>query len=146
MKTTKRTVPGWLLWLCVSGLTGCQTVFTAPGEQATLIVAEPQNQVTVEVRPANGKSTEKQLVLSTNMRLQDAVAGTKTKFRNKHVYIVRVSPRTGQKHRLSAVYDRASRRVTMDTDYAIQAGDRIVIAQDTATSLERVMKHVFGRS
>ena len=146
MKTIKRTVPGSLLFLCVSGLTGCQTLFTAPGEQAAPVVAAPQNQVTVEVRPSNRKPTENQLVLTTNMRLQDAVAATKTKFRNKDVYIVRVSPLTGQKHKLSAVYDRASRRVTMDTDYAIQSGDRVVIAQDTTTSLERVMKDFLGRS
>ncbi len=146
MKTTKRTVPGLLLFLCVYGLTGCQSLFTAPVEQAAPFVAKPQNQVTVEIRPANSKPTENQLVLTTNMRLQDAVAATKTKFRNKDVYILRVSPLTGQKHKLSAVYDRASRRVTLNTDYAIQSGDRVVIRQDTTTSLERVMKNFLGRS
>ena len=150
MKTTNRTVPGLLLFLYVIGLTGCQTLFTAPGEQASPPRVEPQSQVksqvTVEVRPANGKPTKNQLVHSENMRLQDAVAATRTKFRNKDVYIVRLSPRTGQKHKLSGVYDRANRRVTMETDYALQPGDRVVIAQNTSTSLERVMKNFLGRS
>lgn len=146
MNTTKRTIPGLLLLLCLSGLTGCQTLLTAPGEQAAPLVTEPQNEVTVEVRPTSGKPTAKKLVLQENMRLQDAVGATKTKFRNKDVYIVRISPQTGQKHKLSATYNRVNRRVTMETDYAIQPGDRVVIAQDATSGLERVMRNFLGRS
>ena len=146
MKTTKRTVPGLLLFLCVVGLAGCQTLITKSGEPASTPGAEPQHHVTVEVRPAHGTATKTQLVLSKNMRLQEVVAATKAKFRNKDIYIVRVSPQTGQKHKLSAVYDRVNRRITLETDYAIQPGDRVVIAQDTTTSLERVMKTFLGRS
>ena len=136
-----------LILLGVSSFSGCQTLVTATNHlPLTAQTAAAQDHVTVEVRPAHGKASRKQIAHNANMRLQDVVGTADVKFRNRDIYIVRVSPQTGQKHKLSASYDRAARRISMETDYAVQPGDRVVIAQDMTTALERVMANFLGRS
>ena len=79
------------------------------------------------------------------MRLQEIVDSSKAPFRHKKAYVVRTSPKTGQQHKLEASFD-TNRRVSMETDYAIQPGDRVVIAEDTTSSFDRVMKTMIGRN
>ena len=101
--------------------------------------------VTVQIRPAYGKTTNQEIPLAENMRLQDVVDNVKTDFSNKQAYLVRTSPLTGEQHKLEGLFDK-SRRISLQTDYAIQPGDRIVVTQDTSTSFDRVMKSMLGRS
>jgi hypothetical protein len=125
---------------------GCQTVLTPNQGASSDLPLSAENSITVEVRPAYAKATLVQLPLAPDMRLQDAVDASKVRFGKREIYIVRESPRTGRNHKLSAGYDRANRRISMETDYALQPGDRVVIAQDTTTSLETVMQNMLGRS
>ncbi len=143
-KNSKQTAAG-LLILCCFHLTGCQTLTTLTGDKSP-VPPPGQDTFTLEVRPSYGKATRKQVPLTQDLWLQETLAMSNAKFRNKDVFIVRVSPKTGQKHKLSAVYDRTNRRVTMETDYAILPDDLVVIARDTTSSLERVMTNVLGRN
>ena len=103
------------------------------------------DKVLVQVRPSGRKARNVEVDLKPNMRLQDVVAASNANFRNKIAYIVRTSPSSGQQHKLEAKFD-SNRRVSLSTDYAVHPGDRVVIAQDTATSFDRVMKALMGRS
>ena len=127
--------------LVIASLTGCQTLTSS--SQAPLDT--PPDKITVQIRAANRQPKNIQIALTPNMRLQDILNGSKANFRNKTAYIVRTSPKTGEKHKLEANFG-ANRRISLETDYAIQPGDRVVVAQDTTSSFDKVMKSMFGRS
>ena len=57
---------------------------------------------------------------------------------------MRESPKTGRQHKLTADFDHGRRRIKMETDYAIQPGDRVVIGQDPSTGLDRAIKSMMG--
>lgn len=126
-----------LLACCLSG---CQMMVQQPATTSL-----PSETIPVQIRPAYGKVKQIDVVLEPNMRLQDVIEASKVKFRSKLVHIVRTSPLTGQTHKLEAEFG-ARRRVSLETDYAIQPGDKVVIAQDTRSSMERVMLEVLGRT
>ena len=131
-----------VLTICtlVTALVGCLSLMTQPQE-----VTDSPDKVVVQIRAANRSPKTIQIPLTPDMRLQEVVEASKPPFRNRLAYIVRTSPKTGQQHKLEASFG-SNRRVTMETDYAIQPGDRVVISEDTTTSFERVMKAMLGRS
>ena len=126
--------------LTIPCFTGCQSLTTLDHP-----VAESRENITVQIRAANRKSVNQQITLKPNMRLQDVVNESNVRFRNKTAYIVRTSPSTAQRHKLEAVFG-PNKRISLETDYALQPGDRVVIAQDPRTSIERIMMDIFGRS
>lgn len=123
------------------GLVGCQALTI---EQKQVSSASPPDMITVQIRRPNRTPKTKQIPLKPDMRLQEVVEACKAPFRNKVAYIVRTSPKTGDQHKLEASFS-SSRRISLETDYAIQPGDRVVIAEDTTSSIERVMKSMLGR-
>jgi len=127
--------------LMTASVCGCQSILISSrtGE------ASSQENVVVQIRPAAGKPKNVEVLLTPNMRLQDVVSAAKPSFRKKTAYIVRTSPKTGEKHKLEATFG-SNRRVTMETDYAVQPGDRVVIVQDTTTSFDQLMRSMVGRS
>lgn len=130
------------LLFVLASLTGCQSMMvTAPSQTG----ATTNDKVVVQIRPANRKSKNVEITLTPDMRLQDVVNASKANFRNRTAYIVRTSPTTGQQHKLEASFG-SNRRISLETDYAIQPGDRVVVAQDTTSSFDKVMQSVMGRS
>ena len=125
----------------LSSLTGCQSLMS---QQKGVTEPNP-DMVTVQIRASNKAAKNVQVPVAPNMRLQDVVSQAKTSFRNKTAYIVRTSPKTGEQHKLTASFGK-NRRISMETDYAIQPGDKVVIAEDTTSSFDRVMKSMLGRS
>jgi len=121
--------------------TGCQSMIQAP---ATANVATPE-MVSVQIRPAYGNVKNTEIPLKPNMTLQTVVNDSGAKFRNKNAYIVRTSPLSGEQHKLEGQVE-SNHRISLETDYAIQPGDRVVISQDTTSSFDRVMQSVMGRS
>ena len=130
-----------LILLLASMGVGCQSMMTTTSSQ----VAPSPDKIVVQIRRASSKSRNVEVDLKPNMRLQDVVTASKANFRHKIAYIVRTSPTTGQQHKLEASFD-ANRRISLETDYAVQPGDRVVIAQDTTSSFDRVVKSMLGRS
>ena len=126
--------------LMIAVFSGCQALTT----QQQPITSSP-DMITVQIRQSNRKPKNTQIPLKPDMRLQEIVDSSKAPFRHKKAYIVRTSPKTGQQHKLEASFD-TNRRVSMETDYAIQPGDRVVIAEDTTSSFDRVMKTMIGRN
>ena len=106
-----------LFGLILSG--GCQSMIQST-PQGT---ASTQEMVSVRIQPAYGKPRSTQIPLKENMRLQDVVDGVRVGFHNKSALIVRTSPSTGERHKLEAQFG-SNRRISLQTDYAIQPGDR----------------------
>lgn len=133
-----------ILLILLALVTGCQTLATGDAQQQPTPPA--QGMITVEVRPAGGgKRSQKQVALQPNMRMQSLLDATKTGFRNTTMYIVRESPATGRKHKLEARFS-SSRRISLETDYAIQPGDHVIIAQDTVGPMQKAVRSMLGRS
>lgn len=122
-------------------LCGCQSLTTTTETLRDV----PADKIAVQIRPAGKKPRNIQLPLKPDLRLQDVVNSSKPGFRNKSAYVVRTSPKTGEQHKLVASFG-ANRRISLETDYALQPGDRVVIAQDTTSSFDKVMKSMLGRS
>lgn len=120
---------------------GCQSLL----QTSTSVNTNPVDVIAVQIRPAYGKAKNTEIAITPNMWLQDVVDQTKTSFRHKQAYIVRTSPDTGETHKLECQFG-SNGRISLQTDYAIQPGDRVVISQDTATSFDRVMQSLLGRS
>ena len=127
------------LLFVVATICGCQTMMQNPQS-----ISHTNEMVDVRIRPAYGKAKNQQIPLQENMRLQDVVDNVRKGFSNSQAYIVRTSPLTGEQHKLEGQFDNNG-RISLQTDYAIQPGDRIVIMQDTSTSFDRVMKSVLGQ-
>lgn len=138
----KRLIPLCVL-LAGFSLTGCQTLTTQSSSPAP--PAQQQAQATVEVRAANRKPVTREIPVQPDTRLQTIVDMSKANFRNKRVFIVRESPTTGKKHRLEATMG-ARGKIALETDYAIQPNDQVVIAEDTTTAIEKMMRNALGRS
>lgn len=138
MKASKLNIA--LVLLLSSMSIGCQSMMTSSSQ-----AVPTTDKIVVQIRRANGKPKNVEVDLKPNMRLQDVVKASKANFRNKIAYIVRTSPTTGQQHKLEGSFD-SNRRISLETDYAIQPGDRVVIAQDTTSSFDRVVKSMLGRS
>lgn len=141
IRNYSRTISVLAATATLIGLVGCQSLTT---EQKQVSAPSP-DMVTVQIRRSNRSPKTKQIPITPNMRLQEVVDASKVPFRNKVAYIVRTSPKTGDNHKLEANFSN-SKRISLETDYAIQPGDRIVIAEDTTSSIERVMKSMMGRS
>lgn len=137
----------WMFfWICLVGYSlGCQSLTSGTKTNKPIDFAPGSETVVVQIRPSGRKPTNETVALKPNMRLQQILDELKVPFRNKLVHIARTSPSTGEPHKLEAVFGQ-NRRISLETDYAIQPGDRIVIAQDTTTSFDRVMKSLLGRS
>ncbi len=131
-----------LLFLVLLMSTGCQTIAAFDVSEETTPLPD---HVPVQIRPSGQQAKNIDVPVKDGMLLQDVVDAAKPRFRNKIVYIVRVSPKTGNRHKLEAKFG-SNRRISFETDYAIQPGDRVVIAQDTTSSFDRVMKAVLGRT
>ena len=48
--------------------------------------------------------------------------------------------------KMGATYDSGKKEITMETDYAIHPGDVVVVAENTTTGVERMLKGVLGRT
>ena len=127
--------------LMFATLCGCQSLTTTAEAPRDV----PADKIAVQIRPAGKKPRNIQLPLKPDLRLQEVINASKAGFRQKTAYVVRTSPKTGERHKLVASFG-ANRRVSLETDYALQPGDRVVIAQDTTSSFDKVMKSMLGRT
>ena len=134
-----------LVTLLMGCFSGCQSLAKFPSINKTDASGVTMDNVLVQVRPASRKARNVEVPMKPDMRLQDVVDASKAKFRNKLAYIVRQSPVTGENHKLEARFG-SNRRISLETDYAIQPGDRVVVAEDTTSSFDRVMQAMLGRS
>ena len=129
------------LVLLLATLCGCQSLTTTT--QAT--GETPADKIAVQIRSSGKKPRNIQLPLKPGLRLQEVVNSSNAGFRNKTAYVVRTSPMTGERHKLVASFG-ANRRISLETDYALQPGDRVVISQDMTSSFDKVMKSMLGRT
>lgn len=103
--------------------------------------AAPQAKVILEVHPDKGESKLVEQALQQPMSVQQMLvdSGMSKKFRRMNVDLVRPLP-TGGYHKIALHFDRDSKRISTESDYALQPGDRLIIVEDTTTMLDDMIQ------
>lgn len=131
---------------------GCQSGFMAretPTLQAQVqpgtggAPVAPQAKVIVEMHPDKGESklVERPLTEPTSVQQMLVQSGATKNFRRLTVDLVRPLP-TGGYHKIALSYNRESKRMNTESDYALQPGDRLIIIEDTTTMFDDAMQKV----
>ncbi|MCA9216619.1 MAG: hypothetical protein KDB27_26295 [Planctomycetales bacterium] len=127
---------------------GCATFGGLPGfsigSDGDPAPASPHGVCTVEIRDG-GKAEKTTIALTPESRVQTVLdeSGAAKKFRKMKVYVVRQSPRHElEEVKLSSTVDAKTGKVTLETDYAIVAGDRVVVVEDRSTALDKTLSAI----
>jgi protein involved in polysaccharide export with SLBB domain len=96
----------------------------------------------MEIRPAGRKPEMRQLQLDNGATIQQALekAGLVKRFRRMNIEVMRVTGE--QRAKLDAKYDHTKAQVNPLYDYALHPGDHLIVAQDTATTLDDMLESI----
>jgi hypothetical protein len=133
----------------LAGMPGCSlfqeqvsprlTSEVLPGEAAG--VAPQVDKFTVELRADSGKTAVVEQPISGELTVQQALEQSKAlkRFKRMDIELYRPLP-SGGWHKMTLEFDRGSRTVPPEYDYAVLPGDRIVLIEDTSTFLDDILK------
>ena len=105
---------------------------------------------TLQIHSATAKPQRGEVLLTGTTHLQDALAnaGLTEKFWKLEAVVIRPVPGSFEALTLRTKYDHRKKRIEPDTDFAIQAGDRIVVKEKpfnpVNNALEFLEKNVAG--
>lgn len=158
MKTQLSRLPAGIGLLfgvtAVALLTGCSALGTAgltsvplPGGPAGETAAAPapdQTSITIELRQEGREPQRRQVAFREGMHVQEALeaAGAVKRFRRMNIDLVRVV--SGQRQKLPAKYKHTVRRVDPLYDYALYAGDHLIVTEDSTTAFDDMLNSVTG--
>jgi hypothetical protein len=122
--------------------TGALRFLSAPNAKAEVL---PTESCSVEVHGEYGKPRKFTMPVSADTRAQNIVEAAGVRYRRMNVFILRPAPRNpDQTVKLVCHYDPAEHSITYDTDYAVLAGDRVIIQQDSSTVVDDLVEGVLG--
>ncbi len=139
--------------LALTATTGCSTLphaGTLPflGKSAeSAESSDPVSTCTVEVRTMSRRPKLIEVPLATDTRVQDVLDACRAsrRFRNPEVYVLRPTPEsTDPALKLACQFDRKSRRISLEFDYAVLPGDRIVIGEGKSDTLDDLFGSLLG--
>jgi hypothetical protein len=132
----------------LSGLVGCSMFKERPTPQLGAEVTPgpqpdgpPAAKYVIEVRPEKGKSKSVEKQLTEPIHIQTALeqSGALKKFKRSEIVMYRPLP-SGGWHKMNLEYDKENNRVPPEYDYAVLAGDRIVVIEDPRNMLDDAME------
>jgi hypothetical protein len=150
MEHRRLTVLG--LAAILSGLVGCSMFKekATPKLGAEVVPgaapdAPPPAKFTVEIRPDKGKpqAVEKPLGDQTHVQTALEQTGALKKFKRATVEVYRPLPNGGW-HKMNLEFDRETHRIPPEYDYAVLAGDRIIVIEDSSTIMDDVMQRALS--
>ncbi len=130
-------------------MTGCQPLHFG-GPATAELAPQPDPSVPtflVEVREGTAqKSRTRQLPLAEPLTVQDVLkkTGVLSQFTRMNITIERPVPGRPAPLKLEIPFSVATRSVDPGRDYAIRPGDRLIIAEDTRTLIDRLFDQAFG--
>ncbi|QDU27564.1 hypothetical protein ETAA8_26520 [Anatilimnocola aggregata] len=146
---TLTAISGLLALSCLS--TGCASLGKTAlwGSKAEVVkgdaadvpgAAAPAGKFIVELRPVSGKARAIEHTIAGPLNVHDALVQAKVikEYRRMKLELVRPLP-SGGWHRMPVEYDRTSKRVAAECDYAILPGDRLIVTEDPTTILGDMM-------
>jgi hypothetical protein len=155
MNGATRILPALLLALLPLAGSGCSVMPVSIGTFTTAFdgwipsggrkLSEGEPRFHVELRPSMGGKVRKTFPLDRELVVQDALdlARATSRFAKMNVYIYRTDE-SGKKVKFGADFDAAKRRMKYETDYAVHAGDTIVVEEDTSNALTDSIDRMTG--
>lgn len=140
-----------MLTLLALTATGCSTfsnitAFPKLGEDAVASSEQPA-QCTVELRHSARRTKSIQVPLSAESRVQDVLDASQasSKFRNLDVYILRPTKHpTEPALKMVCQFDRKTRRIDLQTDYAVLPGDRVIVSEARSNPMDEMLGGLIG--
>jgi hypothetical protein len=131
----------------LSGLVGCsmfkdKAIPKLSAEVTPGAPAGPQAaKYVVEIRSEKGKpqAVEKALAEPTHVQTALEQTGATKKFKRANVEIYRPLP-SGGWHKMLLEFDRETHRIPPEYDYAVLPGDRIIVTEDTTSTMDDIME------
>ena len=143
-------------FVLLSGLVGCagfgekpepklNAEITPPLEGAAQTPAVQPDKYSVEIRSASGKAEALPQTLTGHICVQEALeqSGAAKKFKRFDLELYRPLP-GGRWHRMALEFDRSNHRVPAENDYAISAGDRLLVIEDTSDVFDDIVQGVLA--
>ena len=143
-------------FVLLSGLVGCagfgnrpeptlNAEITPHAESASPNTTAQPDKYSVEIRSASGKAEALPQTLTGHICVQEALenSGAAKKFKRFNLELYR--PLAGGRwHRMALEYDRSNRRVPAENDYALSAGDRLLVIEDTSDIFDDLAQRVLA--
>ncbi len=101
----------------------------------------PPASCTVRFEPKDDTPEQLEVPLRQPMFVADVLDEVKAerRYRRMNITIFRASPETGRWSRMEVEYQGRKHGVTELTNYEIRPDDRVVIAEDTTTTLDKIL-------
>ena len=148
------TLPTLALAVLIAGLSGCagfgsskpsldsQLSKSASGAPAAAQTAKYD----VVFQPDKGGKPERlERALSERLTVQQALeqTGGLKKFNRIEVELIRQLP-SGGFHKIPCEYDRSTKRINPEFDYALMPGDKVIVKEDTSTVIDDMLQSAGG--
>jgi len=146
--TAQRRLTVLSLAAIFSGLVGCSAFKekVTPKLNAEVTSGPPApgaaaSKYVVEIRPNKGKAQAIERALSEQTHVQGVLeqSGVLKKFKRAKIEVYRPLP-SGGWHKMNLEFDKEHRQVPPEYDYAVLAGDRIIVTEDIASAFDDVME------
>ena len=139
--------------LAAASLSGCASLGTPksdmnaeisktglPGGEAAGIA-----KVDIIFQPDRGQPErmERSLTEPTTVQQMLVQSGAVKKYGRIEVELLRPLPNGGS-HRIPCEYDRATKQINPENDYALMPGDRVVVKEDASTVIDDIMRSAGG--
>lgn len=133
---------GWMLLSATLCLSGCASWSNSRQSEPS---GPAPGQCTVELKPVSGAPQAGHLDLPPDATVQFVLEKTKAnrKYSRATVELYRKLP-SGEWHKMPVEYDSGGKKVDPLHDYHVQPGDRVVVSQDTTSTLDDMMKKQTG--
>lgn len=139
--------------LIFAAMTGCVGLgLSKPGLNAELSktgAPAPEGsqvaKVDVIFQPEGGQPERLERPLSEPTTVQQILVQTGgiKKYRRIEVEVIRQLPNGGF-HKIPCEYDRTTRQINPEFDYALMPGDRVIVKEDTSTIIDDMMQSAGG--
>ena len=139
--------------LLVAAMTGCaglgtpKSDLTAELSKAGTPGTEASNSAKVDIifQPDRGQPErmERPLTEATTVQQMLVQSGAMKKYRRIEVEVIRPLPNGGA-HKIPCEYDRETRQINPENDYALMPGDRVMVKEDPSTIVDDIMRSAGG--
>lgn len=137
----------------VAAMTGCAGLGTPKSDLAAEIsksgtpgtVEQGASKVEVIFQPDRGQPErlERALTEATTVQQMLVQSGAFKKYRRIEVEVIRPLPNGGA-HKIPCEYDRETRQINPESDYALMPGDRVIVKEDPSTIVDDIMRSAGG--
>jgi hypothetical protein len=139
--------------LIVAAMTGCAGLGTPKSDLTAELSktgtpgSEAANTAKVEIvfQPDSGQPErmERPLTEATTVQQMLVQSGALKKYRRIEVEVMRPLPNGGA-HKIPCEYDRETRQINPENDYALMPGDRVLVKEDPSTIVDDIMRSAGG--